>query len=108
MFMFECSRLTLAPAVSLRTVRRKLAAVDSFYVFHARHDDSVRLCLTRWHPGGFTPHHLRHTFATELIRRGTDWHVLQLLLGHASAQTTLNIYGHLTAEDARRALVDAV
>ena len=33
-------------------VSRKLAAVDSFFVFHARHDDSVRLCLTRWYPGG--------------------------------------------------------
>ena len=43
---------TVSPAVSMRTVRRKLAAVDSFFVFHARHDDLVRLCLTRWYPGG--------------------------------------------------------
>ncbi|MDP7707502.1 tyrosine-type recombinase/integrase [Mycobacterium sp. TY815] len=56
---------------------------------------------------GFSPHHLRHTFATDLIRRGTDWHVLQLLLGHSSAQTTMSVYGHLTMEDARRALVEA-
>src|SRR5258708_12918106 len=28
----------------------------------------------------------RHTFATDLIRRGTDWYVLQLLLGYCSAQ----------------------
>jgi integrase/recombinase XerD len=43
---------TVGPAVTMRTVSRKLAAVDSFFVFHARHDDSVRLCLTRWYPGG--------------------------------------------------------
>jgi site-specific recombinase XerD len=55
----------------------------------------------------FTPHQLRHTYATELIRRGTDWQVVQRLLGHASVQTTLNVYGHLTAEDARQALVAA-
>ncbi|OBG47702.1 hypothetical protein A5669_05135 [Mycolicibacterium fortuitum] len=56
---------------------------------------------------GFCPHHLRHTFATDLIRRGTDWHVLQLLLGHSSAQTTMATYSHLTVGDAREALVKA-
>ncbi|MDQ4490794.1 tyrosine-type recombinase/integrase [Sinomonas sp. ASV486] len=55
----------------------------------------------------FTPHQLRHTYATELIRRGTDWAVVQRLMGHASIQTTLGIYGHLTAADARAALTDA-
>jgi integrase len=29
------------------------------------------------------------------------------LLGHASVTTTLNIYGHLSVEDARRALEKA-
>lgn len=56
---------------------------------------------------GFTPHLLRHTFATDLIRKGIDWPVLQELLGHASVQTTLGIYGHLTVEDTRNALVAA-
>lgn len=56
---------------------------------------------------GFTFHHLRHTYATELIRKGTDWAIVAHLLGHASVQTTLGIYGHLTVEDARRALLAA-
>lgn len=43
---------TVSPAVTMRTVSRKLAAIDSFYVFYARHDDSVRLRLIRWYPGG--------------------------------------------------------
>lgn len=55
----------------------------------------------------FTFHHLRHTYATDLIRKGTDWAIVAHLLGHASVQTTLGIYGHLTVEDARRALIAA-
>ncbi len=56
---------------------------------------------------GFTFHHLRHTYATDLIRKGTDWAIVAHLLGHSSIQTTLGIYGHLTVEDARRALIAA-
>lgn len=33
---------------------------------------------------GFTFHHLRHTYATELIRKGTDWAIVAHLLGHSS------------------------
>ncbi len=56
---------------------------------------------------GFTFHHLRHTYATELIRAGTDWAIVAHLLGHASIQTTLGTYGHLNVDDARRALIAA-
>jgi len=56
---------------------------------------------------GFTFHHLRHTYATDLIRKGTDWAIVAHLLGNSSIQTTLGIYGHLTVEDARRALIAA-
>ncbi len=47
----------------------------------------------------FTPHMLRHTHATQLIRDGWDVAHVQKRLGHAHVQTTLNTYVHLSDQD---------
>ena len=44
------------------------------------------------------PHSLRHTFATEYLRRGGKLWALQRILGHADVRTT-EIYLHLVGED---------
>ena len=41
------------------------------------------------------------------LRDGVPAEVVSNLLGHSSVTVTLSVYGHLTAEDARRALQKA-
>jgi integrase len=53
----------------------------------------------------FTPHMLRHTRATELIRAGVPIEVVSKMLTHRSVVTTSETYVHLTVEDVRAELV---
>jgi integrase len=50
-----------------------------------------------------TPHMLRHTHATELIRDGWDASFVQKRLGHSSVQTTIDNYSHLSSDDMKKA-----
>lgn len=49
-----------------------------------------------------SPHRLRHTFATHLVKRGVRLVTIRDLLGHRCISST-QVYLHTTAEDLRRA-----
>jgi integrase len=55
----------------------------------------------------FTCHTLRHSHATDLIRRGVPIEVVSKRLTHASVTTTSSAYVHLQADDVRAELIRA-
>lgn len=52
-----------------------------------------------------TLHDLRHLHATELLRHGVGVHLVKERLGHKDISVTLEIYGHIRADD-KRAVAD--
>lgn len=50
-----------------------------------------------------SPHMLRHTHATELLRNGWDSSYVQRRLGHRSVQTTIDTYSNLNNNDLKKA-----
>lgn len=52
---------------------------------------------------GATPHVIRHSVATQMLRSGVPLTHVSKMLGHSSVAITADIYGHLQPEDLRSA-----
>lgn len=68
--------------------------------------DSIKSLIKKIEKSGdhieyFTPHCMRHTFATKCIAKGMKPKVLQKILGHTSLQMTMDLYCHVEDETVR-------
>ena len=50
-------------------------------------------------------HLLRHTFGSELIRKGVEISIVSRLMGHSNTTTTYNTYIHVLEEEAAKAMI---
>ncbi|MCV7154001.1 tyrosine-type recombinase/integrase [Mycolicibacterium pyrenivorans] len=68
--------------------------------------ETIRTARADVLPQNWTPHWLRHTHATALLLSGVREHVVMRRLGHADVQTTLSIYGWVTADAEMRSVAE--
>ena len=98
-------------AVYLRAVRPRLVGeADTSQLWLGQHGtainrytiyDRVRFYAERAGIGHVTPHMIRHTVATEMLRGGADLRHIQKLLGHVKLSTT-QIYTRIDIEDLQK------
>jgi len=55
-----------------------------------------------------TPHVVRHSAATWMLRRGMNCLLVAQVLGHSSLEMITKVYCHLTPTDAHRELMAAL
>ncbi len=95
-----------------REYKRTKEYIDSSYVFSGLHggrlsyrsvESNTHTCCKRAGVKDISPHKLRHTYATNLGRKGASLKIVKDLMGHESIVTT-EIYTHVTNQEAENHL----
>ena len=101
------NRMILMPPEMVKLLAELKEKTDSEWIFPSpvnptepRNPSAVyhrfQLILKRANCKKVRFHDLRHTFATMALENGMDIKTLSAMIGHESAETTLNIYSHIT------------
>lgn len=83
------------------TIRRIVKNYNAEEVLNAKKESREPIILP-----DFSCHHLRHTFATRLCETETNLKVIQSVMGHASIETTMNIYADATEKKKQESFED--
>lgn len=88
-----------ADSADILFLNRRGRGLTRVMIFNIIRDAAARAGINKT----ISPHTLRHSFATHLLRGGADLRVVQELLGHESITTT-ELYTHLDLNDLRGAM----
>lgn len=78
------------PASINRAIRRIYEAYNAEEIVKAKKEKREPLLIPH-----FSCHHLRHTFCSRFCENETNIKVIQQIMGHASVETTMDIYAEV-------------
>ena len=87
------------PQAVNRAIRRIYEAHNAEEILNAEMEGREPVIIPH-----FSCHHLRHTFCTRFCENETNVKVIQSIMGHASIETTMDIYAEVTEMRKREAL----
>lgn len=89
------------PSAVNRAIVRIQETYNSEEIVNAKKDKRQPVLIPH-----FSCHHLRHTFCSRFCENETNVKVIQSVMGHASIETTMDIYAEVTDDKKKAALED--
>ena len=87
------------PSAVNRAIKRIREAYNAEEIVKAKKEKRQPLLLPH-----FSCHHFRHTFCSRFCENETNVKVIQTIMGHASIETTMDIYTEVTDSKKQEAI----